>query len=152
MDDFERLFALAALVSDPSTAKKNADTLLEIKREREANSKAFKELKAEQIAFNKEKQGLAEGWKSISDAKSALRNEKTDIEKERKGMLEMKASALLDMKKVRQEIANSESDHKKRLNEMAAEIRKLEADVTSAKERKVKAEGELDKIRGLVSA
>ena len=152
MSDFERLFALVALVNDPKTAIENAKAMQEVEAARAGNLKQFKELKAEQIAFNREKDELKAGWASVAEAKSAFNKGCVDLDRERKEVKEMKASALGDVKKARAQINALEGDYKKREAELKAGIKKIEAEVLDAKDRKQQAEDELAHVRQLVGA
>ena len=152
MDDFERLFALAALVSDPATAKKNAEALQEIKNGKAENTKAFKEIKAAQIAMNVARQELEAGWKSVDEVKAALRNDKTDLDKERREVADQKASALADVKKARADISGLEAEYKNREIALKFNLGVIEKSIAGANARKTQAESELEKIRKVVSA
>ena len=152
MDDFERLFALAALVSDPKTATENAKAMQAVKAERAENTKAFKEVKAAQIAMNVARQELEAGWKSVDEVKAALRNDKTDLDKERREVADQKASALADVKKARADISGLEAEYKNREIALKSNLGVIEKSIADASARKTQAESELEKIRKVVSA
>lgn len=152
MDDFERLFALAALVSDPATATENAKAMQEVKKGKDENTKSFKEIKAQQIALNKGRQDLESGWKSVGEAKKALKLAEADLEKERREVRDMRASAMAEVKAAQQKIDALEGDYKKRESVLKSELGIIEKAITGAENRKRKAEEDLDMIRKAVNA
>lgn len=151
MDDLDRLFALVDLVSDPKTAKKNADEMKALRAQRQENTQLLKEANALKFEANKEKERLQLGWSEINDARASLERAKSDLEAEKRAIEKMRRDAVEEVARKRDDFKKVEDAHAKKVSDLEASRKTLEGLIVDARKRKAAIEGELDEIRKKVS-
>lgn len=151
MDDLDRLFALVDLVSDPKTAKKNADEMKTLQAQKRENTQLLKEVNTLKFEVNKDKERLKLGWAEINDARASIDNAKADLESERKAVEKMRRDATDDIARKRGDLKAVEDAHARKVSELEGNRKTLEAAIVEARQRKETIEGELEVIRQKVS-
>lgn len=152
MDDFEKVFALIDLVSDPKTAKKNADDMKAARALNKENKDLLKKANADHAAAAAERKAVMEEKAKLENGWAALKAAENDLKAERASVAIMRKEAGEELNARKDAMKQAEAEAARRLKQKQEELASVEAEVTAAKQRRDEVRGEIEAFRARLRA